>query len=181
VRQLVLASYRCGHQAAALDAFAACRLVLGERGLVPGPDLRAVELGVLRHEAWVAAPPPPAPDSAPAPASAPTLVSAVLAAVLLPSDRPVLDYPCPAEVELTMAATGGRVIRSSVESQVGLFSDVEAALAWARSLRAAVSRARIGLWVVAPGAQQRLDDAVEAVAEVAQKAGPGQVVVAGDR
>lgn len=50
-RQLVLALYRCGRQAEALDALREARRLLDEElGLEPGDALRDVERAVLRHE-----------------------------------------------------------------------------------------------------------------------------------
>jgi DNA-binding SARP family transcriptional activator len=49
--QLMLALYRCGRQAEALDVFRDVRERLdSELGLEPGPTLRALELGILRQD-----------------------------------------------------------------------------------------------------------------------------------
>ncbi len=46
--QLMLALYRCGRQAEALEVYARARAYLsGELGLEPGPELRAIQAGVL--------------------------------------------------------------------------------------------------------------------------------------
>jgi DNA-binding SARP family transcriptional activator len=60
---LILALYRAGRQADALEAYRATRRLLHEElGLEPGPALRALELAILRHDpalrAAVAAPKP---------------------------------------------------------------------------------------------------------------------------
>ena len=72
--QLMLALYRCGRQAAALDAYRDARRLLGdELGLDPGPALQRLERAILVHDPELeleAAPPPrkpPAPPAAPAP------------------------------------------------------------------------------------------------------------------
>ena len=57
--QLMLALYRSGRQAEALDAYrAACRMLADELGLEPGGELRELERDILQHE--------PALDVAPA-------------------------------------------------------------------------------------------------------------------
>jgi len=59
--QLMLALYRAGRQAEALDAYRAARLMLDEElGLEPGPPLRELEQAILRHDASLASAPPAA-------------------------------------------------------------------------------------------------------------------------
>ncbi len=69
--QLMLALYRCGRQADALQAYRAARRVLhDELGLEPGSGLRELEQAVLRHDpdlAWE----PPAPVMLPSAAEEP--------------------------------------------------------------------------------------------------------------
>jgi DNA-binding response OmpR family regulator len=69
--QLMLALYRCGRQADALEAYRAGRRVLhDELGLEPGSRLRELEQAVLRHDpdlAWE----PPAPVMLPSAAAEP--------------------------------------------------------------------------------------------------------------
>ena len=56
-RQLMLALYRSGRQAEALDAYADARArFVGELGIEPGPELRQLQAEILRHEAGIAAP-----------------------------------------------------------------------------------------------------------------------------
>ncbi len=50
-RHLMLALYRAGRQGEALRAYRLCETILGdELGIVPGPELRELELAILNHE-----------------------------------------------------------------------------------------------------------------------------------
>jgi len=61
-RQLVLALYRSGRQAEALEAYRAARVVLDEElGLEPTPALRELERSILTHDPGLRAPAPPDP------------------------------------------------------------------------------------------------------------------------
>ena len=54
--QLMVALYRCGRQAEALDAYREAYAALGELGLGPGPELRQLERRVLLQDAALDAP-----------------------------------------------------------------------------------------------------------------------------
>jgi len=54
--QLMLALYRCGRQAAALDTYQRARVQLAELGLEPGPALRALQQRILEHSPSLHAP-----------------------------------------------------------------------------------------------------------------------------
>jgi class 3 adenylate cyclase/DNA-binding SARP family transcriptional activator len=73
-RLLMLALYRCGRHAEALTAYHAACASLDEIGLQPGPELRALETAILRHDPSLAAAIPAAEaagavDTAPFPGS----------------------------------------------------------------------------------------------------------------
>ncbi|HEX2504165.1 MAG TPA: BTAD domain-containing putative transcriptional regulator, partial [Miltoncostaeaceae bacterium] len=68
-RSLVLALYRAGRQAEALEAYRAGRRALvDDLGIEPSPELAELERAILRHDPALALPPPPPPPAA-APAS----------------------------------------------------------------------------------------------------------------
>src|SRR6185312_2625123 len=58
-RQQVLALYRAGRQKDALDAYQEARAALDELGIEPSPELRELELAVLRQDPALAAPEQP--------------------------------------------------------------------------------------------------------------------------
>jgi DNA-binding SARP family transcriptional activator/ABC-type branched-subunit amino acid transport system substrate-binding protein/streptogramin lyase len=65
--QLMLALYRSGRQAEALDAYRRARYALVEQlGIDPGPSLQELEQAILRQDPSLAPPPPPA-ERVPAP------------------------------------------------------------------------------------------------------------------
>jgi Bacterial transcriptional activator domain/AAA ATPase domain len=62
--QLILALYRCGRQAEALDAYRSARRTLVEEiGVEPGPELRALHQAILAQDP--ALDPPPGPEDLP--------------------------------------------------------------------------------------------------------------------
>ncbi len=66
--QLMIALYRCGRQAEALDAYLRTRAHLSEElGLEPGPALQALQAEILEQSPALDAPPPAGPARKPAP------------------------------------------------------------------------------------------------------------------
>jgi DNA-binding SARP family transcriptional activator len=88
--QLMLALYRSGRQAEALEAYrAACRMLADELGLEPGGELRELERAILQHEPALDV--APALDFAPAPvATAPVPDRSLEAVAPTRSDRSIL-------------------------------------------------------------------------------------------
>jgi DNA-binding SARP family transcriptional activator/tetratricopeptide (TPR) repeat protein len=64
-RLLMIALYRCGRQAAALDVYGRLRRMLdSELGLTPSPELQAIQRAVLTHDSSLQLLAPPEPTSA---------------------------------------------------------------------------------------------------------------------
>ena len=122
--QLMLALYRCGRQAEALEVYRAARLALAdELGLDPSPDLQELERRVLRQDPSLAPPVTPAADASPVHAER-RLVS-VLVAVPPAEDDPEalrrrLDELLGAARD-TLARHGGELERFGPEGLVAVF------------------------------------------------------------
>jgi DNA-binding SARP family transcriptional activator/class 3 adenylate cyclase len=112
--QLMLALYRCGRQAEALDAFhQARRMLVEELAVEPSGGLRELEQAILRQDASLEAPmaPPPV-DAEPSGQDRPT-----------EGEAP----PAPVEGDASISATGGRseaMVRKTATVLVGLLSTV---------------------------------------------------------
>lgn len=179
VRQLMVAHYRSGNPTAALQAYASCAASLGERGLVPGPELRSTELAVVRHDPAVAPHPPPAPGPSPAVDA----VTAAVGCVFLSGYAGPLAYPVAAEVELLVAERGGHLLGSAAGRRIAGFASVEAALSWALAVVSGPATVTAhapaaGVWITGPSMPPIAP--WQDVVVLAQRARPGTVAVCGD-
>ncbi|MFJ9691457.1 AfsR/SARP family transcriptional regulator [Kitasatospora sp. NPDC101183] len=101
--QLMLAQYRSGRRAEALETYReARRLFVDELGIEPGPMLRKLHDAVLADDSWLTAPPPAPPPSAPLeePAEEP---------VPGPAAEVVVAPAIPAQLPADVAAFTGRI------------------------------------------------------------------------
>lgn len=181
VRQLMVSHYRSGNPAAALEAFTACTAALAERGLVPGPELRATELAVVRHDPALA-PPADAAPAAPVPPAGGAPAAAVVC-VFLSGDAASLAYPVPAEVDVLLQEGGGTLVEAAPRRRVAAFTSVDGALGWAVSVvsgpaTVSATAPAAGLWVTGPG-PDRPEASWHDVVLLAQRARPGTVAVCG--
>jgi DNA-binding SARP family transcriptional activator len=97
--QLMLALYRSGRQAEALEAYRQARVALVEElGIEPGPELRALEQAILRHEV-------PAPE---APAAEVAGVEARTVGVFVGRDRELAELL--AGLDEALAGRGGLIL-----------------------------------------------------------------------
>jgi DNA-binding SARP family transcriptional activator len=122
--QLMLALYRCGRQAEALEVYRAARLALAdELGLDPSPDLQELERRVLRQDPSLAPPVTPSADVAPVRAER-RLVSVLVAVPPAEDDpealRQQLDELLGAARD-TLARHGGELERFGPEGLVAVF------------------------------------------------------------
>ncbi|HZG36537.1 MAG TPA: BTAD domain-containing putative transcriptional regulator [Gaiellaceae bacterium] len=123
--QLMVALYRCGRQAEALEVYRAARLALAdELGLDPSPELQELERRVLRQDATLAAP-PAREDSVPADEPSELRLVTVLAAAPPASAEPeqhrrLLDETL-AAVRAALDRHGGTLERFGPEGLVAVF------------------------------------------------------------
>ena len=123
--QLMLALYRCGRQAEALEVYRAARLALAdERGLDPSPELRELERKILRQDPSLDAPTGSA-DDAPAREPSELRLVSVLAAMPPAADDPehyrrLLDETL-TTVREVLDRNGGTLERFGPEGLVALF------------------------------------------------------------
>ena len=141
---LMLALYRCGRQAEALEVYRAARLALAdELGLDPSPELQELERRVLRQDPALAAPAEVA-AGAVAPAAERRLVTALAAVPPADEDperhRLLLDETLMA-VQQALERNGGTLERFGPEGVLALFGadaprddDAQRALATAEEL-----------------------------------------------
>ena len=122
--QLMLALYRCGRQAEALEVYQAARLTFAdERGLDPSPELQELERKVLRQDPALD---PPAESEQVAVERAVERRLVTVLAALPPADddaerhRRLLDETL-ADVQRALARNGGTLERFGAEGLVAIF------------------------------------------------------------
>jgi DNA-binding SARP family transcriptional activator len=177
----MLALYRAGRQADALDAYRAAYEALAEGlGIEPSPELRALEAQILRHDVPPAAtaPRPPAPDVR-------RRVTCVLARLALPAADPEslragLTRQRDAAAAVcarhggSVAEVRGDALLLAFGTPVAHEDDALRALRTAVALRAATHELALGVGtgdVVAP----LIGEAPAAAERLARAAGPGEI------
>ncbi len=180
--QLMLALYRAGRQAEALEAYQEARRELDEElGLEPGTPLRELEQAILRHD--------PALDAtrAPAPTASRRTVTVLFASLAGEEERDPESVGGPVEsVEAAIERHGGRAGFVG-DAAVGIFGaptlhedDALRAVRAAAALREALPAARIGVStgeVLAAG-EAVTGPPVNAARQLEQAAEPGETLVA---
>ncbi len=120
--QLMLALYRCGRQAEALDAYQqARRMLVEELAIEPSAALRELEQAILRQDESLLAPSPPAEIERPLAAEAPTESSERLEAPPAPEPTPAAPVAEPSSAALVrkiVTVVVGRIAGSGPMGQV---------------------------------------------------------------
>lgn len=178
---LMLALYRAGRQAEALEQFRVARLMLrDELGLEPGAAFQELHRAILRHDPDIALP-RAAPES---------LHAAILFAILTPSQTADAAQVRELLVEAAEAASaelrraGGHVDRGLAGALMARFdSDADRAVAAARTLMRRLEPvgvlARIGIETgdVLVGAGGVTGEAVATASRLAGAASPGEILL----
>jgi ABC-type transport system substrate-binding protein/DNA-binding SARP family transcriptional activator len=113
--QLMLALYRCGRQAEALEGYrAARRRLVEELGLEPSPELQRLERAILEHDPSLASPPRIAPPG-PAAETAPSLIRAHRGRLLVAAGVIVLAAAA-VGAGLRLSGGGSQTLRASPNS-----------------------------------------------------------------
>jgi DNA-binding SARP family transcriptional activator len=127
--QLMLALYRSGRQAEALEVYRDVReLLLDELGLEPSPALGELEGAILRHDPALRTAPAPVPAAAPVPARKPVTVlcaelrvTSATGAALDPEALPVVLERAQAILGATLEQHGGTLSAAAGQRIVGVF------------------------------------------------------------
>jgi DNA-binding SARP family transcriptional activator len=114
--QLMLALYRSGRQAEALEAYRSGRqLLVDELGIEPGPALQELERAILRHDDELAEPQRPAPQRGSVVCAAPELTPLVVALAGDERELVVVDLVAdPGELRERATALRGAEVRTAV-------------------------------------------------------------------
>jgi YVTN family beta-propeller protein len=187
--QLMIALYRSGRQAEALDAYRAARqMLVRELGLEPGPALQRLESAILRQDPALdppgiaAAPPPlgpvPSPALAGSAARPPTgrtrlLAIAVAGAGVLAAS--LIGFRSPAAVQAALAGASGLVAVNTASDQIVHATKLAGA-------PGAVSGGSGSVWVADPGGGKvsRVDAGSGAeVDRILVGGGPGSITSGG--
>jgi DNA-binding SARP family transcriptional activator len=174
--QLMLALYRSGRQAAALDTYRdARRALVEELGIEPGERLQRLEQAVLRNDRALGA------DSRPVTATAVFLDLGIVGEIEPVAERAV------AAAEQAMRAAGGRVERGAADAVVAIFAGDASAEAAVRGALAARSQLaefgdalapRAGLATAEATLGERVSGpAVVLAARRVRSAAPGEILV----
>jgi DNA-binding SARP family transcriptional activator len=174
--QLMLALYRSGRQAEALDAYRdARRTLVEELGIEPGDRLQQLEQAILRHEPALGA------DTRPVTATAVFFDLGIVGEI-----EPIAE-PALAAAEQAFRAAGGRVERGVADAVVAIFAgDASAQAAVGAAVAARAKLAQFGAELtpragVATGeaviGERVSGPAVVLAARRVRTAGPGEIVV----
>lgn len=150
-RRLMLALFRSGRQAEALEAYDACRRRLADSGLVPTTQLTSTEVEILTH-----APSAMAPVGGPAPAQSWSDLSGTLLVGKWPAAKqPATWWLGDSELVLLAEDDGGEVLEVEPGSFVACFDDVGGALATAVAIQRELKgrKGALGRFVVHDGSQ----------------------------
>ena len=149
-RRLMLALFRSGRQAEALEAYDLCRRLLADSGLVPTAMLTNTEVEILTH-----APAAMAPAVAPAAPPSWSAMSGTLLVGRWPSGAPPKSALGDAELVLLSEDEGGELIEVGQSSFVARFEEVNSALATAVAIQRELKlrKSDMGRFVVHDGAE----------------------------
>lgn len=148
-RFLMLALFRAGRQAEALDVYYTCRKRLVDSGLSPTPALSATQMDILTHAAGAVAPATPARTSSGLGLSGTVLVGR------WPPGTPPTWAQGDAELILCAEDEGGELVEADAWSLVARFDDVDRALAAAVAIQDGLKcrQTTLGRFVVHDGSR----------------------------
>jgi YVTN family beta-propeller protein len=187
--QLMIALYRCGRQAEALEAYQAARRTLVEElGLEPGPALQRLERAILQQDSSLELPGPAVAGSTPGPAGRPgqsspigtvtrrhrgRVIAAALAVVVLAATLVVIGTTHRGQA--TLAGANGLVAVDTASGRLVAAAPLNGA-------PEAVSSGARSVWVADPGGEAvtRIDPGSDAAVDRILVGGEPGSVVSGD-